>query len=150
MTTAASYLLRSFIPSWRFYSGIISSARLRLKLFSPDGSSTDWLPAWPPPTRSWSDIFFNPQGNLTHAYNSLLYQAEVEISLLAEGDTDRFEHTVSFGLLRQLAEQCASAMSNSPTQFQFALERVDPLSGSVDRLLESKRYPLSMPADAAD
>lgn len=102
MSPLTSYLLRSFIPSWRFYSGIISSTRLQLKLSSASGE-TSWFPAWPAPPRRWWNLLFNPAANLTHAKGSLLHQVEVEISALLEGGRDRFEDSTSFRLLRNLA-----------------------------------------------
>ena len=140
MSTFSSYLLRSLIPSWRFYSGVITSSRLRLKLFSETGE-TEWLPAWPPPARRWWNIFLNPHANLVHAQNSLLHQVEVEISSLDEGEISSFESSVSFRLLKNLAERSACAIG-AGLEYQFRLERFDPLARQAELLLESKRYPI--------
>ncbi len=140
-------LFRCLVPSWRFYSGIVSSSRLFLRFESEEDGRTEWVHAWAAPKRKLTAIFLNPQGNLVHAYNTLLHQAEVEVSE-CRGDVESVERTVSFGLLHRLASKSAAAYAHnhfsgtSSRRFQFAVTSIEPLSQERHTLLESKWYPL--------
>jgi hypothetical protein len=106
-------LLRSLLPSWRFFEDVEPGAELSFRIL-PEG---DWLPAIvPPATRGF---FLNARGNL-----SLLQQSLAE-QLLAELDgveVSQAPSLVSYRLVQHLIEARARELgSKAASRYVFRL-----------------------------
>lgn len=129
------FLLRAFIPTWRFFDRIEHTPQLftRWRPHSPQDSNNSYGP-WqelsltsPRPVRA---ILFNPIGNLEFAYHSLLERALSDLEdWPADKPADAFAATVSYRLVTRLVAQLLTSQQSprleaSPTSqlcFQFKI-----------------------------
>lgn len=59
---------KALLPSWRFFDALGTSFILEAK----HANQSVYTPLLVPTCRQFSQVFFNPKGNLTHAQNSLV------------------------------------------------------------------------------
>ncbi|RYZ09790.1 MAG: hypothetical protein EOO73_02600 [Myxococcales bacterium] len=76
LTSRTWVLLRSLLPSWRFFEDVEPGPELRFCL-SKDGSAGTWQPVLVPPARR--GFFLNAEGNLYLAEQSLVEQLWSEL-----------------------------------------------------------------------
>lgn len=135
-------LFRVLFPSWKFFTGVTEIPALYYRILSEHGDAGPWLPVLKRPERKWYSVFFNPEGNLCLAVQSLFQQVEAEIGELEPEQVELFEQSVSFQLLKNLAliTLRSERLLEPGISFQFKLNRIrqGDLSGSGEDFLISK------------
>lgn len=119
---SALTLLRSLLPSWRFFEEIVAVPVLNHRLIDAAGALGPWQQTLSPPRRHPGMWGLHAAGNLYLAYQSLVEQLAEELEDPAEGG--ELSRTVSYQLVqalvrRQLASQGAS--TGVPSHYQFCL-----------------------------
>jgi hypothetical protein len=113
------YLFRCLFPSWKFYEDICYLPVLYFRQSTDKENFGNWEEVIPKIDRKWKNIFVNAEGNLIHAYNTLLLQLENDKEEVIEGEDENFVNSVSYRLVRNLVElKLKSSYSNSK-YFQF-------------------------------
>ncbi|HMN68398.1 MAG TPA: hypothetical protein PKC28_07650 [Bdellovibrionales bacterium] len=119
--------LRILIPSWRFFDDLGAVPRLEIR---EDGG--EWRAfAYRAPAFSWSQLFFNPTGNLNHAIGNLLNRLMLE---------DEPGHTPTYALVEALARE---SLGRDTSRFQFRLMVTRFVNGEMreDERLTSPELP---------
>lgn len=96
------YLFRCLFPSWKFYEDLSYIPVLYYRTSADGGNFGQWNLAVEKLERRWSRLFVNPEGNLCHAYNSLLHQLETDKEDIAEENKDDLLRSVSYQLTQNL------------------------------------------------
>jgi hypothetical protein len=77
-------MVRVLVPSWRFFDTVGEHPQLLARSVGADGTGGPWRPVLEPPTRSWWNVAWHPQGNLSLARHSLLDRLLADVA----GDPD--------------------------------------------------------------
>lgn len=105
-------ILRVLIPTWRFFDETGSVANLYCK------TKTTWVLVLKKPSRGLLNLFFNPEGNLYLAQQSLVENLMHDISLLPDStDPELITQKVSYQLVNQLVK----AQLPVGTKYQFKI-----------------------------
>jgi len=125
------YLLRTFLPTWRFFEDISDEPHLQFRVFRLE-QWTDWNPVFDPMERSWWQLCFNPEVNYQHAANSVVQHLLQELE-----DQSTIEESAPFQLLQKLVlfEIHRRRMVDSE-RFQFRIQ-----DSQEDRVI-SVEFPL--------
>lgn len=148
------YLIRSLLPSWRFFESITEIPVLFIRYGPVGGELGEWEPAVRERPRSLSAVLFNPQLNLGLAIGSLLQQLETEVGELSPDQTEGYESSVSFELIQNLVRYLlrsrkqtilSSGQLIQPVQYQFKIGRVwqGDSTDRFDQFLLSRIYSTS-------
>lgn len=97
-------LFRVLLPSWRFFEDLGPVPKLYCRVRSPQSEFSSWSLLLEPKARHFSQIFFNPSGNLRLACHSLVEQTFLDINDQSAESADHFSETVSYQLLQNLVE----------------------------------------------
>ncbi len=118
-------LLRTLVPSWRFFetAGWLPALSMRFE------GEWDWHPVLVPPRRGLRHLFFNPEGNLHLALQTVLERLVMEINELPEGGTLPAS-SENYGLVRNL---CSSRAGGRSFQFRITGEGENILVSPVMR-----------------
>jgi len=82
-------LLRVLVPSWRFFDAISAPPDLLARVAGPDGVFGPWLTVLATPPRSWWNVAWHPNGNLSLACRSLVDRLANEAdALVADASVD--------------------------------------------------------------
>jgi hypothetical protein len=68
-------ILALFLPSWRLFDRVDVPTVLEVRKHG----DSEWKDALPPQRRSWQTLFFNAEGNLHHACQSLIDRLAQEL-----------------------------------------------------------------------
>lgn len=125
------YLLRTFLPTWRFFEDISDEPYLQFRVFRQH-QWTDWNPVFAPLRRSWPQLCFNPQVNYQLAAGSVVQHLLQELE-----DQSKLKDSAPFQLLQKLVafEIHRRGISNTE-RFQFKLR------DSQADLMISEEFPL--------
>lgn len=89
---------------------------------SADGENfSSWEPVIKKLERNWKNLFLNPEGNLSHAYSSLLQQLESDKEDIAEENKDDLVNSVSYQLTKNLVRTKLDLKPNEKISYQFKL-----------------------------
>ena len=102
-------VLRTLIPSWRFFDELGAIPTLEFRLRAPGGEWAAWQPAIGSGSRGPLGLIFNPRGNLNLACHSLVTQLATDLD-------EKTGHAVSYALVRNLVRSRAGG-----AEFQFRL-----------------------------
>lgn len=80
-----------------------------------------WEPVIKKLERNWRGLFLNPEGNLSHAYSSLLQQLESDKEDIAEENKDDLVNSVSYQLTKNLVRTKLDLKPNEKISYQFKL-----------------------------
>lgn len=132
-------LFKAFFPSWRFFEDIGTSPRLLLR-WMPEGQSewSAWIEAMPALQRR--RFFVNAEGNLAHAYGSLLQTLIAEAAETPEAEEHLFEDSLTYRMVRAWTKQCIRRIDseNRASRYQFKVIGVaseNPDAPSEDLIL---------------
>ena len=129
------FLLRSFLPNWRFYHDVGHQPRLFLRYRAADGSWSDWSMFLPRARFRWRDLLHNPVNNLELAQQNLVDHLSADIHTLADdADAGRL---VSYRLVDRLAHELLlrerqSTIGDPPIAYQFEVRLIPPLATATD------------------
>ena len=113
-------LLRSALPSWRFFEEIAALPVLNHRLIDPHGVAGPWQQTLALPQRHAGMWALHPAGNLYLAYQSLVEQLAAELEDPAE--FSELSRSVSYQLVQALVhQQLASQGQGNHGQYQFRL-----------------------------
>jgi hypothetical protein len=138
------YLLRPIIPTWRFFAQVTEVPELLVRIGSSSDSLGPWQLALTKPKRALRSLIINHEGNLYLAYHSLLERVLDETAISTNGDA--LEETVSFRLVKNLANKCTSVLTPTSEPYFFQFQIVTFMQGSsiegsapviVSRIFES-------------
>jgi len=120
-------LLRSLIPSWRFFTSSAPRARLFFRLLHRHESSPWREPGLPPPRRAWN-LFVNPHENLWLARAAVLEEFASDLADLAERAGVCAESLASYACIEALvrAQMAANALPGDQFQFGVAVDEDAP------------------------
>lgn len=125
------YLFRSLFPSWKFFEDIVYLPVLYMRTGnSSDLQDEQWVEVLPRIERNWKYLFMNPEGNLLHAYNSLIQQLEYDKEDTSLDNPDSLASSVSYLLVKNMVRKHIEGASHI-THFQFKLRAIKQGS-SVD------------------
>ncbi len=111
------YLLRTFLPTWRFFEDISDEPSLQFRVFRHH-QWTDWHPVFDPMMRSWPQLCFNPQVNYQLAAGSVVQHLLQELE-----DKSKIEETAPFQLLQKLVLfEIVRRRLSGTERFQFKLQ----------------------------
>lgn len=118
------FLLRSFLPNWRFYHRVGAAPVMVVRAGYPDGRWTDWQGAMPRARRSIGQLFHNAVNNRLLLDQSLIEHLYADLRDLPDPDT--LPHLVSYRLACDLAR--TRALLNAPTasRLQFEIRLIPP------------------------
>lgn len=115
------YLFRCLFPSWKFYEDVCYMPILYCRT-SRDGSNfSSWEPVIKKIERNWRCLFLNSEGNLSHAYSSLLQQLESDKEEIEEKNKDELVQSVSYQLVKNLVRSKLDLKNNEKLSYQFKL-----------------------------
>ncbi|MBU6374529.1 MAG: hypothetical protein KGQ59_00895 [Bdellovibrionales bacterium] len=125
------FLVRVLFPSWRFFESIGVVARLYVREVDGERGYQNWTPALKAPPLSWSNLFFNPHGNLYFAQQSAVEHLVSEIEESEEGGS-LIEHSPAFALVHSIARDSirsgvasANGSLSFSNGFQFKVSLLD-------------------------
>lgn len=122
------FLLRSFLPNWRFYHQVGALPVMRVRVLDASGHWTDWQGDVPRARRSVAQLFHNARNN-----RLLLDQSLVEhlyADLRDAPDADTLARRVSYRLACELARRRALAEDCDAQAVQFEV-RLIPAYGTA-------------------
>lgn len=106
-------LIRSVFPRWNFFDHIGYQFHLKYRT----SESASWTFVDFQSKRTWKDLFFNPNHNLTLAQVSLIEHFAQDVQTHEHKQVPSLD---SFRMVRALIE--LEILSDSTSSFQFALE----------------------------
>lgn len=109
-----SWLIRIFIPSWRFFGAAGTPLRLEYRRRLEGGAAAEWQRAIHPPANEFSRIVFNPKGNLYLASISIVERFISEIQ-------SRHEAPALHSLVENIVRRTARENSLRPNALQFRI-----------------------------
>ena len=118
------FLLRSFLPNWRFYHRVGAAPVMVVRAGYPDGRWTDWHGSVPRAQRSLGQLFHNPANNRLLLDQSLIEHLYADLRDLS--DPDALTRLVSYRLTCELARARALSDAPSATQLQFEIRLIPP------------------------
>ena len=81
------FLLRAFVPNWRFFHALGYTPRLFVRTRNPaDAKWSDWQMMMPRGKRHWAQLFYNAELNLAMAEQTLVEHLSTAIADLPEGE----------------------------------------------------------------
>jgi hypothetical protein len=113
------FLLRSFIPNWRFFHALGFTPRLFVRSRCEDEQWSDWVMMMPRGKRQWSHLFYNADLNLAMAEQTLVEHLSTDISDLPEGG--RIEETTTYPMVERLVRLKLLPSDPAQTLFQFCV-----------------------------
>ena len=124
-------LLRSLLPSWRFFEDIELGPELSFRVWQ-GAQPGAWQPALPAPTRRLSSVLLDADGNLHLARQSLVEQLWSELD---GQEVDAATTLVSYRLVQLLVVQRAAelGLAHAGARYQFRLGSAQPGEGFVSR-----------------
>jgi len=115
------YLFRCLFPSWKFYEDVCYMPILYCRTSSDGDNFSPWQPVIEKLERNWRCLFLNPEGNLSHAYSSLLQQLESDKEDIDEDHKDDLVQSVSYQLTKNLVRSKLDLKPNEKMCYQFKL-----------------------------
>ncbi len=120
LSSKAWLLLRSLLPSWRFFEDVVPGPRLWFQVAAQGQDFGPWQPALVPPQRV--RFLLNPEGNLQLAYQSLVEQLQAEL----DGMPFETAPTLTpYRLVQELVKERARGLGDTcavlPTRYRFRL-----------------------------
>lgn len=123
------FLLRSFLPNWRFYHDVGYQPRLFLRHRHSQQDWSSWSMFMPRARFHVLDLLHNPDNNLALARQNLVDHLSADVHALPDGDDARA--LVSYQLVNRLAREQLGLHGVSPEEYQFELRLVDPLGDAA-------------------
>jgi len=120
------FLMRSFLPSWRFYHDVGRQPRLYFRLHIAAEQWSDWTMFVPRAEFSPLSLFHNPKNNLALLQQTLVDQLSTDIQRLA--DSSKAEQLVSYRLVNRLVRELLARGNATPAAYQFEIRLIEPLS----------------------
>jgi hypothetical protein len=113
-------LLRSLFPAWRFFEEIEPGPELRFRFAPVNEEPGEWQPAIEIPARGVEALFFNPNGNLALAQQSLVEQLASELDGCAVALAPTL---VPYRLVQELIKRRIRERGGlAPARYQFRLD----------------------------
>lgn len=105
------------MPSWRFFDRLGRVPEVFFRGKSLDSESKKWQPLLVKPKRKLYNLLFNPSGNLYLTYVSLIEKVLAD----SQSQSNKFEDTVSFKLLKNLVREKVLESSPDYTHYDFKI-----------------------------
>ena len=118
------FLLRSFLPNWRFYHRVGALPVMAVRACGPDGRWTDWQGDVPRAGRSLIDLLHNPTNNRLLLDQSLIEHLYADLGEVKAAE--ELEALVSYRLACEIARHRALAAAPHARQLQFELRLIPP------------------------
>lgn len=113
------FLLRSFIPNWRFFHALAFTPRLFVRTKADGADWSDWSMMIPRGRRKISHLFYNPDLNLAMAEQTLVEHLATDINDLPEGA--QIEQTTTYPMVERLVRLKLLPSESSRSHFQFCV-----------------------------
>lgn len=137
-------LLRSLLPSWRFFEANEASLCLYARVVQGERELAPFAPLLPAPRRGPLALLFNPRGNLLLACHGLLDRLVSELAELGPTPIEQAERLVSYRLVQNLAQHfLARDPAARGLSYQLQLVATGPGPDEREELLLSPLYPLA-------
>jgi hypothetical protein len=118
------FLLRSFLPNWRFYHRVGALPVMVVRALGPDGQWTDWHGDVPRARRTLIDLVHNPVNNRLLLDQSLIEHLYADLRDVSEAHA--LESLVSYRLACEIARHRALDAAPDARQLQFELRLIPP------------------------
>lgn len=143
-------LVRTLIPSWRFFDDIDEVPRLEARVVLGELEGDEgFAPVLSPPARTLRTLFFDPEGTLWLHHHSLFERLERDLADLSpdtvEGSasSERAEELVSYQLVLALVREVrATASREANVQFRLMVDRVAEGESEPVEVMRSSLHPL--------
>ncbi len=122
------FLLRSFLPNWRFYHRVGTLPILVVRAADLQGRWSDWVGDVPRGKRRLSQLFHNPDNNRLLIDQSLIEHLHADLQ--STDDPQALVDQVSYRLVSVLALQRARAAWPDAVRAQFEI-RLKPAYGDA-------------------
>lgn len=132
MTPFLSVLARAFVPSWRFFDGVVAAPLLERQVMTDAGSSA-WERVVPPVPRTLARLILNPAGNVALALHGLADR------LADEAASSAPERAVTERLVWHAVRASLPPALRGDARARVVWRLVDPASGA--ELLRSAEAP---------
>lgn len=118
--------LRTLFPSWRFFEDL--NWVPKLDALNLERMNESWSQCVPDEKRSLMAVVLNPRGNLRLALQSALEQLASELADLPEGAERAFAQSVSYGIVRQIAQNRLMELGRLKRgdRYQFRISSTQP------------------------
>ena len=113
------FLLRSFIPNWRFFHQLGYTPRLFVRTQDEAEHWSNWHMMMPRGTRHWSHFFYNADLNLAMAEQTLVEHLSTDIADLPEGAA--IEATTTYPMIERLVRNRLLPRHRGFARFQFCV-----------------------------
>jgi hypothetical protein len=143
-TKEVIHLFRVLFPTWRFFEDVGVVPQLWHRYIG-DQSPEEWQLTLPPLKRNYFMLFFNPWGNVTLAYGSLLESLLTDINDLPSADSESVATLTSYKLVRRLVEFKITEGNNNVAglKYQFRVDTRQPGTNIAQTVLISSLYEVS-------
>jgi hypothetical protein len=121
----ALFLLRSFLPNWRFYAAPGPAPRLFVRTFA-DQNWSDWKIIFPHVERRLRHLIFNPEVNLRLTEMNLVDHLANDLNDCAHPSD--IGNKVSYHMVERLVRQALAPSAVPITHFQFRICTEQPFS----------------------
>ena len=118
------FLLRSFLPNWRFYHRVGAAPIMVVRAELPDGRWTEWQGSVPRARRSLVQLLHNPANNRLLLDQSLIEHLYADLRELS--DPDALTRRVSYRLVCELARSRALQDTPAASRVQFEIRLTPP------------------------
>ena len=118
------FLLRSFLPNWRFYHRVGALPVMVVRTAGPDGRWSDWRGEVPRARRALTDLLHNPFNNRLLLDQSLVEHLCADLGSVASPEA--LDQRVSYRLACEIARHRARAISPEAERLQFELRLIPP------------------------
>src|SRR5262249_27664656 len=115
------FLLRAFVPSWRFFTDAGPELRLEMRAGDNEKQLSEWRNCLPPIRRTFWSFPLNPTGNYLHACHSLL--RHLNSNILDSHESENIEQLTTYKIVHNLVR---TQISRSDGVFQFRLSLYYP------------------------
>ena len=117
-------LLRVLVPSWRFFDDIAPTPLLLARVRLPHQEPGEWREVIQVPPRTAGTFFWNPEGNLSLAFHSLLDRLQMDLADVDAPGAPPAQELTSYKLVLNLVQSslvpCWPAQSGARVQFKLA------------------------------
>ena len=118
------FLLRGFFPNWRFYHGWGHQPRLFVRVADSQHDWGEWVMFIPRQSFKWSQLLFNPQGNLKLSHQILVDHLSADLQGLT--DPQLGFDLPTYHMVLRLARQLSIQQNADAQSFQFELRLLPP------------------------
>ena len=119
MSSPWLFLLRSFVPNWRFFHALAHTPRLFVRIKTDQDIWSDWVMMMPRRQRHWSHLVANADVNLALLQQTLVEHLSTAVNELS--DQEKIEDTTVYPMVERLVRTSLLPAYPVALNFQFCV-----------------------------